>query len=249
VRSLPVTPADSRVPSPGRRALLAGCAALVAGSVVLTGCAAPGARPDVVGAAPWPASPAPGHDLASPPPGIGDWPPTAPPVSASPSADHPEPGRATPPELPRKPVCPPAGVRMELGEVSAAMGLRAMTVHLINCGEKSYRVEGYPDLRALDDERSELAVQVRHGAHDITEAVPDMDAAPEPVTLKPGEQAAAGLVWRNTYDDTTNLPVDVPYLKVAPAEGRPSQLLAVESPLDLGSTGKLGVGPWRPLES
>jgi hypothetical protein len=32
----------------------------------------------------------------------------------------------------------------------------------------------------------------------------------------------------------------------APAAGRPAQVLAVQDGIDLGSTGRLGVSPWRP---
>jgi hypothetical protein len=32
---------------------------------------------------------------------------------------------------------------------------------------------------------------------------------------------------------------------MAPAPGRPAQVLTPHDPLDLGSTGRLGVSPWR----
>jgi hypothetical protein len=143
-------------------------------------------------------------------------------------------------------VCPPSGVRLELGETDAAMGLRALGVYLINCGRKTYRVNGYPAVRTLDKQRKPLHVRVLNGVVEIAGSIPDWSGAPRPIVLKPGERAAAVVVWRNTYDNISHPPVDAPYLEVAPVAGRPAQVLAADGGIDLGSTGRLGVSPWRP---
>lgn len=126
------------------------------------------------------------------------------------------------------------------------MGLRALDMNLINCGRKAYRVNGYPAVHALDQQRSTLGVRVLHGVTEIAGAIPDWSGPPRPFVLKPGERATAVVVWRNTYDNISRPPVNAPYLEAAPAAGRPAQVLAVRNGIDLGSTGRLGVSPWRP---
>jgi Protein of unknown function (DUF4232) len=142
--------------------------------------------------------------------------------------------------------CPPSGARLELGETDAAMGLRALGIDLINCGGEPYRVNGYPVVHVLDERRATLSVRVLHGVTAIAGPIPDWTGAPRPVVLKPGERATAVIVWRNTYDNISRPPVYAPYLTVAPAARRPAQVLAPKDRIDLGSTGRLGVSPWRP---
>lgn len=141
-------------------------------------------------------------------------------------------------------VCPASGVRPESDGVDAAMGLRALGLELVNCSDKTYRVNGYPALRALDDERGPLDVQIRHGITEIA-SIPGWDGPPGPVVLKPGERAVAVVVWRNTYDDIRKPPVEVTYLEVAPLAGRPALTVTPQSRLDLGSTGRIAVSRWR----
>ncbi|WP_229068227.1 DUF4232 domain-containing protein [Actinoplanes sp. DH11] len=139
--------------------------------------------------------------------------------------------------------CPAAGVRMWFGDTSAAMGLRSSGLILENCGTAPLRVEGYPEITPLDEEMAELDVEVLRGVQEITGALPHLDAPPRPVELDPGDQAAAAVVWRNTYDDTRNLPVTVHCFRAG------TRLVTPDSPLDLGSTGRVGVSPWQPVES
>lgn len=61
------------------------------------------------------------------------------------------------------------------------------------------------------------------------------------MTLKPGERAYAVLVWRNTTEAGT--PVNAPYVRVWAKPG--ARPVTVTPELDLGTTGKLGVGPWK----
>jgi hypothetical protein len=141
--------------------------------------------------------------------------------------------------------CPPDGVRLGAGEVSAAMGLRAMGLDVVNCGRAPYRVNGYPAVRALDDRRAALDVRVLRGVTGITGALEHWAGPPAPLVLQPGERAAAVVVWRTTYADTMQPPVEVTHLEVAPAAGRAAAVLTPPGGLDLGSTGRLGVSPWR----
>ncbi|MCL6732106.1 DUF4232 domain-containing protein [Streptomyces neyagawaensis] len=141
-----------------------------------------------------------------------------------------------------KDACPSSGVRMLPGLVEAAMGLRAMTVTLTNCGTKPYTVNGYPSVQVLDEDRETVDVRVLRGPQEITTGVPD--PGPHEVTLKPGESATTSLVWRNTVTEADVPAVNAPYLRVATAKGRPAQVLAPDGGIDLGTTGRLGTGAW-----
>ncbi|MEU7136065.1 DUF4232 domain-containing protein [Streptomyces sp. NPDC046261] len=154
---------------------------------------------------------------------------------------------------PRNPSGPPSrpsechqqGVQVMGGTVDAAMGLRAFDVRLVNCGAAPYTVNGYPSVRVLDERKRVVDVTIHQdvkagGRSDAGEA------APRPVRLRPGQAAVAVVMWRNTYDDPSRPPVRGTYLNVAPAADAPWQTLTPDGGVDLGSTGKLTVGPWRP---
>ncbi|QFR01237.1 DUF4232 domain-containing protein [Streptomyces phaeolivaceus] len=143
--------------------------------------------------------------------------------------------------------CPSSGVRMLPGPVDAAMGLRAMSVTLTNCGDKPYTVDGYPSVQLLDDDGERHDdVRVLRGAQDITTGVPD--PGPHRVTLAPGESARTGLVWRNTVTEADVPAVDAPYLRIAPLDGRPAEVLTPDGGLDLGNTGRLGTTAWARVD-
>ncbi|MFF3440598.1 DUF4232 domain-containing protein [Streptosporangium sp. NPDC002721] len=141
--------------------------------------------------------------------------------------------------------CPPSGIRVTSGDVNAAMGLRVVGLRLENCSTRAYHVDGYPLLQLLDKDRKPVTgVRVLHGSGGIS-TVTGFDDPPQAVTLKPGESASAGLMWRNTVTDDT--PIHLPYVRVnAKAGARP---VTVTPELDLGTTGKLGVSPWRKDEA
>ncbi|MFE9899307.1 DUF4232 domain-containing protein [Streptomyces achromogenes] len=140
--------------------------------------------------------------------------------------------------------CPASGVRVSADKGDAAMGLRVVGLHLDNCGERAYTVEGYPLLELLDDSlRPVDGVRILHGSGEITPGA-GPDEPPRPVTLKPGESATAALVWRNTTGFGT--PVNVPHVRVRAREG--AEPVTVTPHLDLGTTGKLGVRPWEKAE-
>jgi hypothetical protein len=141
------------------------------------------------------------------------------------------------------PACPEAGIVIRAGVADAASGLRVLPVELVNCGSRPYTVNGFPAVRVLDDDRKPLAVTVGDGSLAIA-VVEGFDAAPKPVTLQPGEQAVAKLLWRNTYTDPTVTPVNGSYLDIAPAAGESWQTVTPGARIDLGNTGKLGVSAW-----
>jgi hypothetical protein len=135
--------------------------------------------------------------------------------------------------------CPTSGARVSVGPVDAATGERAVTLSLANCGSTPYPVEGYPGLELLDAGQQAIDVQV------VEEPDPIGNGAvtgPVPLTLEPGQRAQAVLLWRNTVELGANTPGF--YLAVTPTPQEEPQPVALQ--VDLGTTGRLTVGPWTP---
>ncbi|MFF9219676.1 DUF4232 domain-containing protein [Streptomyces viridosporus] len=172
----------------------------------------------------------------------GELPPTAPRVT---QVEVLEVTKVPAGEAPAEPgTCPASGVRISADEGNAAMGLRVVSLHLDNCGTRTYTVAGYPLLELLDDGLEPVdGVEILDGSGEITTGA-GPDEQPRPVTLEPGESATAGLVWRNTTEFGT--PVNVPHVRVRAKEG--ADPVTVTPHLDLGTTGKLGVRPWEKAE-
>ncbi|MEV6596489.1 DUF4232 domain-containing protein [Actinoplanes sp. NPDC051346] len=215
-------------------------AALLTVAALLAGCAAPGTSTGsgLSGSGP------PGSGLSgSGPPGSGlsgSGPPGFP--SEPPPARFGQPRPSTTAET-----CPTEGVRFEVGEVDAAMGLRVRGITLVNCGSRTYRLNGYPAVRPLDEDRAALKVRVLHGVKEIVGSGLPWDGPPKPVVLRPGQRAGSGVAWRNTYDDTREPPVTVKFLDIAPLADRPYRLVDLGGGLDLGSTGRIAVSAWSLL--
>ncbi len=134
--------------------------------------------------------------------------------------------------------CPPSGLRVGTGPVDAAMGLRAMTITLTNCGKKPYELKGYPAVRVLGAEGDPIpGVRTVEGTDQV--AMAPEDPGPEALTLGPGESARAGLYWRMAAEDGT-------YLRVAPAAGRSTTTVRLPDPLDIGPENILGTTAWAP---
>lgn len=137
--------------------------------------------------------------------------------------------------------CPASGVRLYADQGDAAMGLRVVGLHLVNCGTRPYRVEGYPELELLDEDHDTVdGVRILHGTDQISTGLGGGDS-PRPVVLRPGEGAVASLAWRNTtgFGEAVN----APYARVWAKPGAAPVTVVPE--FDLGTTGKLGVGPWE----
>jgi hypothetical protein len=152
-----------------------------------------------------------------------------PPVTAAPE---------TPPDVPVQPArgCPPSGVRFGTGRVDGAMGLRAMTLTLVNCGERPYRLDGYPFVRVLDETGAPLTgVSTAEGTDKVFMA-PESQG-PKPLTVAPGETAHAALYWRMGAEDGT-------FLHVGPQKNRDDLNIRPLEPLDIGPENILGTTPW-----
>ena len=138
--------------------------------------------------------------------------------------------------------CPSSGVRLTADAGGAAMGLRVVGLRLTNCGTRAYHLDGFPLLQLLDKDRKPVpAIKVLKGSGGIA-TMADFDAPARPVVLEPGQTANAGLMWRNTTD-ISGIPVNVPYVRVKAKPG--AQPIMITPELDLGTTGRLAVSPWK----
>ncbi|MFE0421226.1 DUF4232 domain-containing protein [Streptomyces sp. NPDC058953] len=138
--------------------------------------------------------------------------------------------------------CPESGVRVTVDEGEAAMGLRVVGVTLTNCGTRPYALDGYPRPTLLDEKhRAVDGVRILRGGAGIATGT-GLDDPPRPVDLKPGESARTSLIWRNTHTGFGEA-VNAPYVRLVPKPG--ASPVTVIPELDLGTTGKLGVGAWR----
>ncbi|MFE4602068.1 DUF4232 domain-containing protein [Kitasatospora indigofera] len=160
----------------------------------------------------------------------------------------PAPGPAAAP-VPAGTDCPEPGVAITAGPANAAMGLRVLTIEMVNCGIHRYTVTGYPVVQVLDDEHRPLGITVESGSSAYG-AVSGLDATPVQVTLLPGERATSALAWRNTRVGPV-LPTPLTagtgtHLAVSPTPGRPPQTVTPGHPLDFGDAVAPAVGPWTP---
>ncbi|SCF20372.1 Protein of unknown function [Micromonospora chaiyaphumensis] len=122
------------------------------------------------------------------------------------------------------------------------MGLRAMGLELLNCGNRPYVLRGYPAPSLRDADGKPIAVQIIPGARPITSG---FDQPPARIVLRPGERAGAALLWRNLVTDPTVVASNGAHLDVAPLPGRPTYPVELDGPIDLGNTGRLGVSAWK----
>lgn len=149
--------------------------------------------------------------------------------------------------------CSADGVAISAVGTDAAMGLRTLSLELVNCGTSPYTVRGYPSVRLIGEDLEPIDVNIAPGANGVA-TVPEFDAEPQEITLQPGEKAISGLLWRNLVTDSTVDATTAFYLDAAVREGQPWQqvpLIVADEingtrtvDLDLGNTGKLGVQAW-----
>ncbi|WP_374986644.1 DUF4232 domain-containing protein [Streptomyces fradiae] len=136
-------------------------------------------------------------------------------------------------------------MRVSLGDTEAAMGQRALSVFLDNCGSRPFEVGGYPDVAVLDERGEDLEVSVRLGSRAV-----DGGATRSVFVLRPGQRARSGVLWRNTVTRSDVVATNGASLRVAPGPGAAPQTVAPhDGPLDLGNTGTVEVMPWAPAEA
>ncbi|TXS47130.1 DUF4232 domain-containing protein [Streptomyces sp. OR43] len=108
--------------------------------------------------------------------------------------------------------CPASGLVVDMGPVEAALGHRAVGLTLTNCGAGPHRVNGYPSVRALDENGDALPVEVNPGSSYFGN-----DKGPEEVMLAPGKTMRSLLVWVSTPTGGDLIEGDA--LEIAPAPG------------------------------
>ncbi|QXE37470.1 DUF4232 domain-containing protein [Streptomyces sp. GMY02] len=122
--------------------------------------------------------------------------------------------------------------------MNASLGERVVEITLTNCGNKPYRVHGYPEIGALDGAREPLALKVVHGGA-YTDA--SRVRAPGELTLAPGESALSVLHWDSRITGTVT-PPEGTHVVVAATKGAERSTLPM--PLDVGTSGELDVTAW-----
>jgi len=150
-----------------------------------------------------------------------------------------------PPSLPPD-TCPAAGFRLTADEIEGALGLRAMAVELVNCGSHTMTLHGYPAVRLGDAEHDRLPTAVKQGVDKVA-LIDEWNTPPTRFTVRSGNSAVALLVWRGTTEYTLAGPVTATTARIAVTGGQPFQPVDLQDQkIDLGTTGKLAVSPWRP---
>ncbi|MFE7705350.1 DUF4232 domain-containing protein [Streptomyces sp. NPDC057486] len=162
-------------------------------------------------------------------------------LAVAPSADRPPAGdvsgSAPTPSAVATGDCPSSGVVVDMGEVQAALGHRAVSLTLTNCGSKPFRVDGYPSVRALDDEGDPLPVPVNPGSSYM-----GTDRGPKEVMLKPGKTLNALLAWVSTPTGGDLIEGDA--LEIAPAPGLEARTFPLEGS-DVRLLDELNMTAWR----
>jgi len=137
------------------------------------------------------------------------------------------------------------GFQISGDEVEAASGLRAFGITLRNCGNRPYRVDGFPVITMLDRYGRPIEITVGTGSEPVSS--PDVwDRPHKPIDVGPGETVRARVLWRNTVTDGES--VTGRHLMVAPAKGATAQLVTPNGGIDVGTTNRLAVNAWTRVD-
>jgi uncharacterized protein DUF4232 len=150
-----------------------------------------------------------------------------------------DPTVATPTPKPTLPPakCPPSGGAITVGPVDPALGHRAVTVKLTNCGSKTLVVEGYPEVAVLNARREKFKLTVAHGSSYMA-----TDPGPTRIRLARGKSVLASVAWSNTvtYGDNQS----GAYFAISWRKGVPPVIWPEY--VDIGTTGKITLTAWNP---
>jgi hypothetical protein len=132
--------------------------------------------------------------------------------------------------------CPPSGGAITVGPVDPALGHRAATIKLTNCGPKTLTVDGYPEVAVLNAKRARFKLTVAHGSSYMA-----IDPGPTRIRLAKGESVLASVAWSNTVtsgDDNKGS-----YYAISWRQG----VAPVIWPeyIDTGTTGKITLTAWN----
>ncbi|MET4925171.1 DUF4232 domain-containing protein [Streptomyces sp. PSRA5] len=127
--------------------------------------------------------------------------------------------------------CPASGLDVVIDGENAAMGVRVITVKLWNCGDKPYRVKGYPGIELLDEDREPIDVSITRGKD-----------RPRQLTLAPNGTARTHLQWNNRVTSFDGAPTPGAHVRVTPAPGE--EPISLPLVVDLGTGSLLDVTAW-----
>ncbi|WP_170154796.1 DUF4232 domain-containing protein [Lentzea atacamensis] len=141
------------------------------------------------------------------------------------------------------------GLQFVEGAGDAAMGLRVMSIELVNCGTQPVELNGYPQVKLLDEHWQPLDVEIVNGSGGISSSAEGFDNPPQPIVVQPGERAKTAFMWKNRHT-TVDPPQVSTHVDIAASPGATFQSLMPATPgrnlhIDLGSTGRLGVRAWH----
>lgn len=153
--------------------------------------------------------------------------PTPPVVADSSRPAVPPPGAAT--YRPPAPQDCPAGVRVDLGEVQAALMHRLAILTLTNCGTTPYKLSGRPSVKAYASDGTALDIEVN-----VREEAGKADAEG---WLKPGAVAYSRLDWQ-PYDGVEKAQA----LEIAAGPGRDVRSFPLAD--DVRMVDAFDVTPW-----
>jgi len=154
----------------------------------------------------------------------------------------PPPARQTVTPIPTLPpvTCPPSGAGITVSVVDPALGHRAVTVTLTNCGSKTLTINGYPDVAVLNEKRTPFKLTVAHGSSYMA-----TDPGPTRIRLAKGKTVLASIAWSNTvtYGDNNK----GSYFAISWKKG----VAPVIWPeyVDIGTTGKITLTAWNPKQA
>ncbi|MFJ3702294.1 MULTISPECIES: DUF4232 domain-containing protein [unclassified Streptomyces] len=147
------------------------------------------------------------------------------------------PAQGAPSPSPSAVGCPASGAVVDMGPVETAMFHRAVTLTLTNCGQRPYRVRGYPSVRALGDDGERIPVPVNAGGSMFGD-----DEGPEEVVLRPGGQVTSVLAWVSTQEGGDLIEGDALEIAAAPDSG--ARVFPLEQH-DLRLMDELNTTAWR----
>ncbi|MEE1737427.1 DUF4232 domain-containing protein [Streptomyces sp. BE147] len=133
--------------------------------------------------------------------------------------------------------CPASGVVVDMGQVETAMMHRAVVLTLTNCGDKPYRVRGYPSVQALGEDGERLPVKVNPGGSYFGQ-----DPGPKEVVLKPGASVKSILAWVSTKEGGDLIEGDA--LEIAAATDTGARVFPLEGH-DIRLMDELNMTAWR----
>ncbi|MFJ6698489.1 DUF4232 domain-containing protein [Streptomyces sp. NPDC091272] len=125
----------------------------------------------------------------------------------------------------------PAGLRVDMGEIQAALMHRLATLTLTNCGSTPYKLSGRPSVKAYDAEGRALDVEVN-----VREEGKKTDTV---VVLPPGGVAYSRLDWR-PYDGVE----EARALEIAAGPGHHARSFTLAD--DVRMVDAFDVTPWAP---